>query len=143
MTATFEDSEGNQTTIVLRRDAANRNLFEARESNLSAGDYQVRLATPVLDKQPPGRQFSIESHTSEQATMQMNASDLAEAARITGGRFYTIASAARLPRDLPNGEHVHIESLPPEPIWNSSWLAGLFIALIATEWILRKRAGLL
>jgi hypothetical protein len=38
---------------------------------------------------------------------------------------------------------VRIESLPPVPIWNSSLLAGLSVVLIATEWLLRKRSGLL
>lgn len=143
VTVAITDLKGRSTPIVLRRRASSRGLFEAAVTNLSAGEYEARLATPALEQQPPLHRFSVESRTSEQATMQMNAVDLNKASRITGGRFYTIASASHLPGDLPSGNQVRVDSLPPKPIWNSSWLAALFVVLIATEWTLRKRAGLL
>jgi hypothetical protein len=37
---------------------------------------------------------------------------------------------------------VRIEALPPEPIWNSPLVAALFVALLGSEWMLRKRWGL-
>jgi hypothetical protein len=38
---------------------------------------------------------------------------------------------------------VRIESMPPEPVWNSNYLACLLVGLIVGEWLLRKRAGML
>ena len=65
------------------------------------------------------------------------------AAKTSAGKYYAIADADRLLGDLPRGRQVRIQSLPPTPIWNSPLLAGLFVGLIATEWLLRKRYGLL
>jgi hypothetical protein len=73
----------------------------------------------------------------------MDSSALREAAKIGLGKYYTFSSAGRLLADLPAGREVRIESLPPKPIWNSPILAGLFVALITAEWLLRKRSGLL
>jgi hypothetical protein len=69
--------------------------------------------------------------------------ELREAAKISVGKFYRFQDASKLLGDLPRGRQVRIESLPPKPIWNAPLLAGLFIGLIAAEWLLRKRGGLL
>ncbi len=45
-------------------------------------------------------------------------------------------------RDLPAGQQVPIESLPPAPLWNKWPVLTLFIVLLITEWILRKRRGM-
>jgi hypothetical protein len=66
-----------------------------------------------------------------------------QAAKLSGGRFYNWFDADRLVRDLPRGQRVRIESLPPRPIWNSPLVAGLFIGMLAVEWLLRKRVGML
>jgi hypothetical protein len=73
----------------------------------------------------------------------MDAADLRSAAKTSQGKLYTIETARTLLEDLPRGRQVRIESLPPTPIWNLPLWAALFVVLIATEWLLRKRVGLL
>ncbi len=73
----------------------------------------------------------------------MDATELKLAAEETRGRFYRIQEVDRLPGDLPPGHQVPIESLPPKPLWNRWWLLATFVGLIASEWILRKRKGML
>jgi hypothetical protein len=73
----------------------------------------------------------------------MDRRTLAAAAEATGGRFYTIADADRLLSELPAGRRVPIENLPPIPLWNRWWLLALFLACLTSEWILRKRKGML
>ena len=36
-----------------------------------------------------------------------------------------------------------IENLPPYQIWNRWWLLAAFLTCITTEWIFRKRKGML
>ncbi len=67
---------------------------------------------------------------------------LQEAATQTEGRMYTFATADRLSDELPAGRQVPIESLPPLPLWNKWPLLALFLGLLITEWILRKRGGM-
>jgi hypothetical protein len=71
----------------------------------------------------------------------MDDDDLRLAAETSEGRFYSLALADRLVRDLPRGRQVRIESLPPDPIWNSPWVALLFVAILMAEWLWRKRVG--
>jgi hypothetical protein len=73
----------------------------------------------------------------------MDAADLQLAAQVAQGQFYTIATADRLVDDLPRGRQVRLATLPPTTMWNSPLLAALFIGMIAAEWVLRKRGGLL
>ncbi|NLF68524.1 MAG: hypothetical protein GX575_05645 [Candidatus Anammoximicrobium sp.] len=138
------ESEGNQRRqLTLHRDAASRGVFEGLAGNLPDGKYRAWIATPALAGQPPSQRFAVVAPPGEQARLEMDAADLQAAAKTSQGRFYTVLQAHRLLDDLPRGRQVRIESLPPVPIWNSSLWAGLFVALIASEWLLRKRAGML
>lgn len=138
----WEREGGTRRNVKLRRDPANRGHFRGTLENLAAGNYRVWVATPTFDGPPPARQFSVRLPPGEQARLEMDSADLKLTAKKSQGKFYTLANVDQLPADLPRGRQVRIESLPPTPLWNSSWLAGTFVALITAEWLLRKRAGL-
>jgi hypothetical protein len=129
--------------ITLRRLASDRGIFEGTAGPLSDGQYRAWLAAPTLEGQPPAREFTVVAPPGELARTQMDAAELREAAKVSTGKFYTFATAGSLLADLPRGRQVRIESLPPKPIWNAPILAALFVALIAAEWLLRKRVGML
>lgn len=138
----LEHQAGRRRQVALTRDAGNRAIFTAAVDNLPEGVYRMWLTAPALDRVPSPKQFSVVAPAGETDRLIMNATDLRAAAEATGGRFYTYDTAGELLSDLPSGRQVRIESLPPEPAWNS-WLApALFVALLATEWLLRKRAAL-
>ncbi len=137
-----QDSAGRRE-ISLHRDAATRGIFEGTIGNLGEGRYRAWIAAPTLDGRPPSQVFTVTAPPGEMARLQMDAADLQMAAKISQGRFYTLDRAGRLLEDLPRGRQVRIESLPPQPIWNSAFLAALFVLLITSEWLLRKRAGLM
>ncbi|MDX1945123.1 MAG: hypothetical protein SFU86_06935 [Pirellulaceae bacterium] len=134
---------GERRAISLRRTAADRGIFEGVSSGLADGDYRVWIAAPTLEGQPPAQEFVISAPPGELARTRMDAAELAQAAKISLGKFYRFAEVDRLLADLPRGRQVRIESLPPRPIWNAPLLAGLFVLLIGGEWLLRKRLGLL
>jgi len=143
VTVVLEREGSKRQQIALRRDAVDRGIFEGVASNLADGSYRAWVAAPTLEGRPPSQRFSVVAPPGEQARMEMDAADLQLAAKTSQGRFYTIKTADRLVKDLPRGRQVRIESLPPTPIWNSSLWAALFVVLIATEWLLRKRVGLM
>jgi len=143
VTLALEAAHGQRLPVTLSRTSAERGVFEATVSDLAEGKYQAQLATPLVSQPPLPLQFSVDSLVKENTRLEMNAEELAAAAATSHGRFYTIRNASRLLKALPPGDQVRIESSPPQPIWNSSWLAALFVVLLTTEWVLRKRAGLL
>jgi hypothetical protein len=143
VTVVLEHEGSRRRQLTLRRDAAERGIFEGSAVNLPDGAYRAWLAAPTLEGQPPAQQFSVLAPPGEEARLQMDAADLRQAAKTSEGKFYTIETAGRLADDLPRGRQVRLASLPPTPIWNSPLLAALFVGLIAAEWIIRKRGGLL
>jgi uncharacterized membrane protein len=141
VTVVIQQSGGRQHQITLRRDPIRRQLFEGAISDLPDGQYRLWPATP--GSQATAASFSIAAPPGEQARLAMDSADLRRAAKASQGRFYTFRDASRILEDLPRGRRVSIESLPPQPLWNSSLLAAVFVILITTEWLLRKRCGML
>ena len=68
--------------------------------------------------------------------------ELIRAATLTGGRFYTPESTAKLLEELPRPEKVPLDTDPPIPLWNTWTVLCLFLAVITAEWVLRKRKQL-
>jgi len=143
VTVVVQREGGERRSVTLRRQASDRGVFEGSTAQLPDGQYRAWVASPTLEGQPPSRQFSIVAPPGELARTQMDAVELREAAKISVGKFYRFQDAGKLLADLPRGRQVRIESLPPRPIWNAPLLAGIFVVLIAAEWLLRKRVGLL
>ncbi len=126
----------------LQRNTLERGIFEGSIQNLPDGDYHAWLVTPTLDGSPPFFDFTITAPEGEMSRLAADFADMKRAAEQSQGRFYTFQSAADLAGDLPAGRQVRTQSLEPQPIWNS-WIVPLvFVGLIVTEWLLRKRAGL-
>lgn len=130
-------------TITARRTADARGVFEATLTNLAEGRYRAWLAAPALEGEPPAKEFRVVAPPGEQARLEMDAVELKSAAKLSAGKFYTFASSGTLLDDLPPGRQVRIESLPPQPLWNSPLLAGVFVLLLVAEWLARKKAGML
>jgi hypothetical protein len=143
VTVMLEREEGQRKQLKLRRDAAARGVFEGSVSNLAEGRYRAWLAAPSLEGKPPSTQFAVVEPPGERNRLETDVADMRAAAEKTQGRFYTFATAEKLINDLPEGRQVRIESMPPESVWNLPLLAGAFVVLLITEWLLRKWVGLL
>lgn len=134
---------GRQTQrIQLRRTAAGRGVFEGALNRPTPGDYHAWIASPSVEGQAPAVDFTVNPPAGEFAQVRMDAAEMRRAAEETGGRFYTLDTADELLDDLPPGQQVPIETLPPCPLWNRWPVLALFLGLLVTEWIVRKRRGL-
>jgi hypothetical protein len=139
----IEREGGERRSVALARSATERGVFEGTAGQLADGKFRAWIAAPTLEGQPPVSRFIISAPPGELARTRMDTAELTQAAKTAQGRFYRFPQTSRLLADLPRGRQVRIESLPPRPIWNAPFLAGLFVALIGAEWLLRKRVGLL
>jgi hypothetical protein len=128
---------------VLHRNPTAAGVFEGVLADLTEGRYQALLAEPQLPGDPPAARFAVVAPPGEFSRTEMDRAALTAAAETTHGKFYTIADADRLLEELPTGRRVPIENLPPIPIWNRWWLLLSFLACVTTEWVLRKRKGML
>jgi hypothetical protein len=129
--------------IALRPNPVIPGLYEATLTDLSEGTTQILMAEPQLPGSAPAARFTVVAPPGEFARTEMDAQALQAAAEATHGKFFTLADADRLLAELPTGRRVPIENLPPYPIWNRWWLLAAFLACITTEWIFRKRKGML
>jgi hypothetical protein len=112
-------------------------------ADLAQGQFEVVLAEPQIPGNPPATRFTVVAPPGELARPVMDAATLTAAAETTRGKFYTIANAGQMLANLPAGRRVPIQNLPPFSIWNRWWLLAAFLGCITTEWILRKRNGML
>ncbi|PHS11633.1 MAG: hypothetical protein COA78_09350 [Blastopirellula sp.] len=148
VTIVVEHDKGRRQRIGLSRSTSAREVFDGSMGNLMPGSYRVWVAEPNLssaatDNQPPAAVFTVEAPVGEMARLEMDEADLKAAALSSGGKFYLFTDTLSLASNLPPGRQVKIETLPPTPLWNSWKLAMLFTSLIITEWLLRKRYGML
>jgi hypothetical protein len=127
--------------LPLRRLAA-RGTFEGVLTRPAPGSYHAWLAVPSVPGQAPAVDFTIAPPPGEFAQIRLDAAALREAAKLSGGRYYTFTTAARLLADLPPGRQVPVESLPPIPLWNRWPVLLLVLVLLVTEWLFRKRGGM-
>jgi len=142
VTVVLERERSRRVNLILRRDATNRGIFEGTAGNLADGKYRAWMASPTLEGQPPRTEFEITSPPGELARLQMDAAEMQQAAKASGGRFLKYSDTDQLLASLPKGRQVRIESLPPQPLWNAPILAAAFVVLLTCEWLLRKRWGL-
>jgi len=142
VTVVVERAGRRKRSIPMHRTAAGRGVFEGLLEQPESGSYHAWISAPVLKGPSPSADFLVEPPAGEFAQVRMDADTMRQAAKISGGRFYTFDTAGRLPRDLPPGHQVPIETLPPRPLWNRWPLLALFLGLLITEWIVRKWRGM-
>ncbi|HEV3022363.1 MAG TPA: VWA domain-containing protein [Pirellulales bacterium] len=129
--------------IKLERDATSHGIFEATFGDAMDGKYHAWIASPSLEGKAPSADFLVAPPPGEMEHVQMDSAELKRAADETRGHFYRVDTVGRLLDDLPSGHQVPIETLPPHILWNRWWLLLAFVGLIVSEWILRKRKGML
>jgi hypothetical protein len=118
-------------------------VFEGLFRPAQDGSYHAWVVAPSFGEAPPAADFRVESPERELAKRSLDRADLALTAKLTHGRYYSLAEAARLPGDIPRGRPVPLVSQEPIPLWNRWELLMLFSVLLTGEWILRKRYRLL
>ena len=118
-----------------------RNLFSGVIPQAVEGEYEVRLLPPpVLEGSLPTTAFGVDPPAGEREKTQMNEAELVRAATTSGGKFHTPFDVDSLASELPKPQQVPLDTDPPIPLWNTWPVLVLFLTLLVTEWVLRKRA---
>lgn len=138
----IEGTGGRDRTLKLTRVEPSAQVYQLLASDLPPGSYRARLVRPIVED-PPSEEFTISAPPGEQATLRVNVEGLRDLSEQSRGRFYLEADAESLFDELPLGKPTRLGALPSQPIWNSWWVAALFILLLTTEWILRRKCQML
>jgi hypothetical protein len=137
------ESGDNRRTVELRRTEENAARFVGTATDLGDGNYVARLVAPKVEGLAPTTDFAILPPPGEMDRVEADIAELTSATRVSGGKLYRADETAELVDDLPEGRHAPTTRLPDVPLWNSWPVPLLFLVLLATEWILRKRHGML
>lgn len=143
VTVVLEREGDRNRRLQLRRNASHRGIFEGVFTKPVDGSYHAWLASPLLEGDAPAADFQVVAPPGELERLEMDAGELKRASEATKGRFYTLATAAKLLADLPEGRQVKTEPLPPLVLWNQWPVLAVFLGLLVGEWILRKHKGML
>lgn len=143
VTVVLERPGSTHQQVRLRRNATNRGVFEGLVTGLGDGGYHARMATPTLPGQAPAADFLVLAPPGEFERLEMDTAELNRAAEETRGRSYRFETAGKLLAQLPPGRQVPIESLAPLKLWNQPPVLVALLAVLVTEWLLRKRKGML
>jgi hypothetical protein len=143
VTLVIEQQGKKKRRITLHRNKTSRGIFEGVMGRPALGKYHAWIATPNLEGTAPSTDFLVTAPPGEFQRVQIDAAAMKQAATMTKGRDYRFDDASQLLDDLPRGRQVPIESLPNITLWNRWPLLAVFLGLLVSEWMLRKRKGLL
>ena len=138
----LEHAGSRRQQVVLNRDATQRGSFSGDVGGLRTGKYHAWISEPSFDAAAPAVDFEIVAPDTELTRLQIDTAEMEKAAERSNGEYYTYLSAQTLLNRLPIGKQVRIETLAAEPLWNTWPVALLFVALLVTEWLLRRQFGM-
>ena len=135
-------------TIPLTADETGGGAFRGKTAPLAPGRYEVRVdaghLVPATGDMPV--EFDVQRAGGDAAhelvELTCNEELLQQMARASGGEYYREEDAARLVNrlePLSNGRIEESETI----LWQSWYWFSAVMILLTTEWILRKRTGLL
>ncbi len=139
----LQGATGPSRQIALQRRIGRRGIFTASIDNLAPGEYETMLIRPDLGSPTDVARFEIRQPPRELASVVVNRLGLIEAAKISGGKSYTLANVAQLAQELPPPRQQSLAELPPRQLWNSHYVMALFVIVLTSEWLLRRRYGML
>ena len=127
-------------SVMLRPAAGNPGLYEGFFSPPSPGRFRVE-ANEGDRALSNTTEFQVADVEPELANTDMQIESLRRIAELSGGKCLGVREISELPALLdrvPREESYTVET----PLWDNAWIMLLLIALMGTEWIVRRRYDL-
>jgi hypothetical protein len=122
--------------------------YEGTMEGLGEGDYTFRAAVS-LDGQTLGEdkgRFTVGELNLEFQDTRMNVQLLRQLAERSGGRYFSPSEISELPEALRSQSTFsarEIQRAESFELWNWKYMLALVVLLLAIEWFVRKRSGML
>lgn len=126
--------------VALRPDAENPGLYEGCFSPTSPGRYRVEANSGDSDLSNT-TEFQVYNVEPEMANTEMQIESLRRVADMSGGKCLGMLQLGELSSllDLERHEETYKTEVP---LWDNAWILTLLIALMGSEWIVRRRYDL-
>ena len=126
--------------VSLQPDSTSPGLYEGYFTPPVSGDY--RLQVNEDDQEVSNTtDFQVATVNKELADTNMRLAELERIAELTGGKCLSSQDLPRL-GSLLNANPIITTVRSERPLWDNGWVAGILIALLGLEWILRRRYDL-
>ena len=135
-----------RTALTLARVPGPVVQYETNLTRTPDGEYRFTLIDPepLPGASPATAVARVLPPLGELDRLELNKADLAAAAMLSNGRFYSLATAHDVFADLVHLQRVPLnQPCPPIELWNQPLIYLLVVLLLGSEWLVRKRERLL
>lgn len=144
-TAWLEGPDGQTEKVELTRPPNATGRFEATRPASKVGAWKVWIAAGPNPERPEAgdeqalRIFQVQVPVLEKSDPKMDEDLLRKIAQTTGGSYFPLALAARLPEAVGTIREVSEVRVSERELWDRWWVICGIVGLLTTEWIARKR----
>jgi len=128
--------------IVLRPIANQPGRYEAALTAQHTGRHEVRVSfghDSLANGPKVEAAFSVSPPSVESERTWLDKPLLQELATVSGGRYFELNTLNEIAAAIPNRQQTISLQGKPIPLWDTNRLLLIIVALLATEWALRKR----
>ena len=146
VTVEFSTSGQSKRSVILT--SIGNGCYYADVEGVSEGDYFFN-ANVTVDGRNLGKdngRFSVGEILPEFINLTMNVALLRQMAEESGGKFYTSKNCSSIMRDIQKDKNFRDRSVTVREeleLWHNLVLLIVVILLLATEWVIRKREGMI
>jgi hypothetical protein len=143
--AYIQGPDGQVEKIELARPPGTLGRYEATRAASKVGSWKVWIAGgPNPERPEPGeeldiRNFEVQVPVLEMADPKMDEELLRKLAAATGGKYFALDEIADLPEAVGTIREVSEVRIAERELWDRWWVIVAVVALLTTEWVLRKR----
>jgi hypothetical protein len=137
--------DGKPATLIPARqeqDSEREMIYTAFYTPEVEGEFEARLENNVGQPREDTARFTVYSDSVETRLVAADRELLAQIGRITGGGEVPLAELKDLPKRVRQFEEMSREKLKAQDIWDRLSVFSLLTGMLAMEWFLRRRLGL-
>jgi uncharacterized membrane protein len=140
--ATLTGEDGAPSTIEFHPSAEQEGVYEADLAAEKTGSYRLEV-TASRETEVLGREsvvFHREDGVAESFHPEQNRELLQKMAQQTGGKYWDLSEVSKLPSEITYSE-AGITARETRDLWDMPVVFLLALALLASEWLLRRKWG--
>jgi len=136
---------GQTTSLTSARGDGKTADFTASYHPPAPGEYLATVAPPPGSPKavPVSAAFTVFPGQEEDANRSADPALMQQIAAVGGGQLLHPTELNSLPEKLRSAELASVKVSEPRTLWDRWWVLAALIGLLATEWLFRRRLGLI